>query len=67
MDIPQAGKISKDAKECMQECASELLSFITSEYRFRVLDKQVHAHTIGICIDSSKAWNVVTYVIPSLM
>ena len=32
MDIPQGGKISKDAKECMQECASELLSFITSEY-----------------------------------
>ena len=42
MDIPQGGKISKDAKECMQECASELLSFITSEYPSSVLEKQVH-------------------------
>ena len=25
-------KVSKDAKECMQECVSEFISFITSEY-----------------------------------
>ena len=30
-DIPRNGKISKDAKECMQECASEFISFIASE------------------------------------
>ncbi|KAL4624965.1 nuclear transcription factor Y subunit beta isoform X1 [Arapaima gigas] len=29
--IPPAGKIAKDAKECVQECASEFISFITSE------------------------------------
>uniref|UniRef100_A0A2I3GHL8 Nuclear transcription factor Y subunit beta n=1 Tax=Nomascus leucogenys TaxID=61853 RepID=A0A2I3GHL8_NOMLE len=29
--IPQTGKIAKDAKECVQECVSELISFITSE------------------------------------
>jgi histone H3/H4 len=29
--IPQAAKISKDAKECAQECVSEFISFITSE------------------------------------
>uniref|UniRef100_A0A2K5ZVP8 Transcription factor CBF/NF-Y/archaeal histone domain-containing protein n=1 Tax=Mandrillus leucophaeus TaxID=9568 RepID=A0A2K5ZVP8_MANLE len=26
--IPQTGKITKDAKECVQECVSEFLSFI---------------------------------------
>lgn len=30
-NIPKSGKISKDAKECVQECVSEFISFITSE------------------------------------
>ncbi|KAL8618162.1 hypothetical protein ACOMHN_059169 [Nucella lapillus] len=29
--IPTSGKIAKDAKECVQECVSEFISFITSE------------------------------------
>jgi len=29
--IPNNGKISKEAKECAQECVSEFISFITSE------------------------------------
>lgn len=29
--IPPSGKIAKDAKECVQECVSEFISFITSE------------------------------------
>eukprot|EP01137_Pigoraptor_chileana_P031193 Opistho-2@18657 len=29
--IPDNGKIAKDAKECVQECVSEFISFITSE------------------------------------
>lgn len=29
--IPNTGKIAKDAKECVQECVSEFISFITSE------------------------------------
>ncbi len=29
--IPETGKVAKDAKECMQECVSEFISFITSE------------------------------------
>ena len=32
--IPESGKIAKDAKECVQECVSEFISFITSEYLF---------------------------------
>lgn len=30
-NIPKSGKIAKDAKECVQECVSEFISFITSE------------------------------------
>ena len=29
--VPKSGKIAKDAKECVQECVSEFISFITSE------------------------------------
>ncbi|XP_015110072.1 nuclear transcription factor Y subunit B-4 [Diachasma alloeum] len=29
--IPEAGKIAKEARECVQECVSEFISFITSE------------------------------------
>lgn len=29
--IPDSAKISKDAKHCMQEIASEFISFVTSE------------------------------------
>ncbi|KAH9495624.1 hypothetical protein Btru_014832 [Bulinus truncatus] len=29
--VPATGKIAKDAKECVQECVSEFISFITSE------------------------------------
>lgn len=29
--LPSTAKVSKDAKECMQECVSEFISFITSE------------------------------------
>ncbi|XP_030555982.1 nuclear transcription factor Y subunit beta [Drosophila novamexicana] len=29
--VPQNGKIAKDARECIQECVSEFISFISSE------------------------------------
>lgn len=29
--VPPSGKIAKDAKECVQECLSEFISFVTSE------------------------------------
>ncbi|CAH9092175.1 unnamed protein product [Cuscuta epithymum] len=29
--VPPGGKISKDAKECVQECVSEFISFVTGE------------------------------------
>ena len=44
--LPEHAKFTKDAKECMQECVSEFLSFITSEVsekatndRRRILDR----------------------------
>jgi len=33
--LPENAKIAKEAKECMQECVSEFISFITSEGSFR--------------------------------
>lgn len=33
--LPENAKIAKEAKECMQECVSEFISFITSEGKFQ--------------------------------
>lgn len=30
--VPSSAKIAKDSKETVQECVSEFISFITSEY-----------------------------------
>lgn len=32
--LPENAKIAKEAKECMQECVSEFISFITSEGKY---------------------------------
>lgn len=29
--LPDSAKIAKDAKECVQECVSEFIAFVTSE------------------------------------
>lgn len=34
--LPDNAKIAKEAKECMQECVSEFISFITSEGSFKI-------------------------------
>lgn len=34
--LPPNGKIAKDAKETVQECVSEFISFVTSEYAFEI-------------------------------
>ena len=39
--IPETGKIAKDARECVQECVSEFISFITSEASDRCIWKNV--------------------------
>jgi len=35
--LPENAKIAKEAKECMQECVSEFISFITSEGELRIV------------------------------
>lgn len=42
MALPENAKIAKEAKECMQECVSEFISFITSEGTYRCLDVALH-------------------------
>ena len=39
--LPENAKIAKEAKECMQECVSEFISFITSEgmYQFHLHER----------------------------
>lgn len=39
--LPENAKIAKEAKECMQECVSEFISFITSEGEFVCVAKCV--------------------------
>ncbi|KHN84099.1 Eukaryotic translation initiation factor 3 subunit L [Toxocara canis] len=50
--IPSTGKVAKDAKECVQECVSEFISFITSEASDRCicepLIRQCNAFLEGI-------------------
>ncbi|KAJ6453374.1 histone-fold-containing protein [Mycena sanguinolenta] len=43
--VPPSTKIGKDAKECLQECVSEFISFITSEAAERSLAEK--RKTIG--------------------
>lgn len=38
--LPPTAKVSKDAKECMQECVSEFISFITSEASDKCLNEK---------------------------
>ena len=41
--LPQNAKISKEAKECVQQCVSEFIAFVTSEY---VVSRQWAVRTI---------------------
>jgi hypothetical protein len=40
--LPENAKIAKEAKECMQECVSEFISFITSEGGFEISPCVIH-------------------------
>jgi len=47
--LPENAKIAKEAKECMQECVSEFISFITSE------GKQLSSHCHLLAQDSARS------------
>ena len=38
--LPENAKIAKDAKECVQECVSEFIAFITSEASERCVQEK---------------------------
>lgn len=38
--LPSSGRVGKDSKECMQECVSEFISFITSEANDRCIQEK---------------------------
>ncbi|KAJ1443854.1 hypothetical protein SESBI_00025 [Sesbania bispinosa] len=58
--LPANGKIAKDAKETVQECVSEFISFITSEYVYFLLwllpfpPRSFRALTVESCRASDK-------------
>lgn len=41
--VPTNAKIAKDAKSCVQECVSEFISFVTSEYNSFEVTVQFHS------------------------
>jgi nuclear transcription Y subunit beta len=56
MALPENAKIAKEAKECMQECVSEFISFITSEGTFECffLSWDIMGQSLIILIASEK-------------
>ena len=52
--IPSQGKIAKDARECVQECVSEFISFITSEASDRC-----QAEKVKLILEQSIVYMVV--------
>jgi hypothetical protein len=50
--LPANAKIAKDAKETIQECVSEFISFITSEY------PQTFVCMSVLCLWMEKGWSV---------
>jgi histone H3/H4 len=52
--VPPTAKIAKDAKECVQECVSEFISFITSEAAERCqLEKRKTVGAQTLCCSSA--------------
>uniref|UniRef100_A0AAR2KL36 Nuclear transcription factor Y subunit beta n=1 Tax=Pygocentrus nattereri TaxID=42514 RepID=A0AAR2KL36_PYGNA len=59
--IPQTGKIAKDAKECVQECVSEFISFITSEASERCHQEKPNPLSGGLISPDGQQQNVMVY------
>jgi histone H3/H4 len=45
--LPETANIRQEAKECMQECVSEFISFITSEGTVASYTYQIKTSLIG--------------------
>jgi nuclear transcription Y subunit beta len=46
--LPKNAKIAKDGKECLQECVSEFISFITSEYVVRTWCSSLQSESMHV-------------------
>lgn len=53
--LPENAKIAKEAKECMQECVSEFISFITSEGKPYCCSPQSRRGTETVLFGSGEA------------
>lgn len=52
--LPENAKIAKEAKECMQECVSEFISFITSEGMSREFSRLNHPNFFFLILSTSQ-------------
>lgn len=62
--IPSSGKIAKDAKECVQECVSEFISFITSEANDKCLSEKRKTISADDLLDAITNMGFDNYVAP---
>ena len=63
--IPSQGKIAKDARECVQECVSEFISFITSEASDRCQAEKVSKPVIVVLLRFLNNW--IMFHIPTII
>jgi nuclear transcription Y subunit beta len=62
--LPENAKIAKDSKECVQECVSEFISFITSEASDKV---RLLVYRITPILVSEGLWYVVLLCYPETL
>ncbi|CAI4228335.1 unnamed protein product [Auanema sp. JU1783] len=62
--IPESGKLAKEAKECVQECVSEFISFLTSEASDKCLAEKRRTITADDLLDALASTGLVKYVDP---
>nr|CDJ82683.1 Carbohydrate purine kinase and Transcription factor CBF NF-Y archaeal histone domain containing protein [Haemonchus contortus] len=62
--IPSSGKIAKDAKECVQECVSEFISFITSEANDKCMSEKRKTISADDLLEAINNMGFDNYVAP---
>ncbi|VDL69582.1 unnamed protein product [Nippostrongylus brasiliensis] len=62
--IPNSGKIAKDAKECVQECVSEFISFITSEANDKCMSEKRKTISADDLLEAINNMGFDNYVAP---
>lgn len=59
--VPSHGKIAKEAKECVQECVSEFISFLTSEASDKCLHEKRKTITVEDMINAMRTLDLDEY------